>query len=105
MLSNLLTHSCISSVPYCAECFSQHLHLLQLVEDMCLHKMAGQLYGKLQQECDAHISAQLARLAADQTMDPVLALEKVSNSPPQHSADPRVPAITLATLLMRRMLV
>ena len=53
------------------------LALLQLVEDMCLHKMAGQLYSNLQQECDAHISAQLAKLAADQTMDPVLALEKV----------------------------
>ena len=52
--------------------------LVQLVEDMCLHKMAGQLYNNLQQECDAHISRQLAKLAADQTMDPVLALEKVS---------------------------
>ena len=52
---------------------------------MCLHKMAGQLYGKLQQECDAHISAQLAKLAADQTMDPVLALEKVSSSPSRPS--------------------
>ena len=72
----------------CANCFSQYLSLLQLVEDMCLHRMAGQLYGKLQQECDAHISAQLARLAADQTMDPVLALEKVSRSPSWHSATP-----------------
>ena len=62
--------------------------LLQLVEDMCLHKMSGQLYGKLQQECDAHISGQLARLAADQTMDPVLALEKVSSSPSWHSLHP-----------------
>ena len=53
------------------------LSLVQLVEDMCLHKMAGQLYSNLQQECDAHISTQLASLAADQTMDPVLALEKV----------------------------
>lgn len=44
---------------------------------MCLHKMAGQLYSSLQQECDRHISGQLAKLAADQTMDPVLALEKV----------------------------
>ena len=52
--------------------------MMQLVEDMCLHKMAGQLYSNLQQECDAHISVQLAKLAADQTMDPVLALEKVS---------------------------
>ena len=50
---------------------------MQLVEDMCLHKMAGQLYSNLQHECDAHISSQLAKLAADQTMDPVLALEKV----------------------------
>ena len=55
---------------------------------MCLHKMAGQLYGKLQQECDAHIIGQLARLAADQTMDPVLALEKVSSSPSWHSLHP-----------------
>lgn len=53
--------------------------VMQLVEDMCLHKMAGQLYSNLQQECDAHISVQLAKLAADQTMDPVLALEKVSD--------------------------
>ena len=52
--------------------------MLQLVEDMCLHKMAGQLYSNLQQECDVHISVQLAKLAADHTMDPVLALEKVS---------------------------
>lgn len=47
---------------------------------MCLHKMAGQLYSNLQQECDVHISSQLAKLAADQTMDPVLALEKVCDS-------------------------
>ncbi len=53
---------------------------MQLVEDMCLHKMAGQLYSNLQQECDAHISNQLAQLAADQTMDPVLALEKVCDA-------------------------
>ena len=44
---------------------------------MCLHKMAGQLYSNLQQECDVNTSDQLTKLAADQTMDPVLALEKV----------------------------
>jgi hypothetical protein len=59
--------------------------MLQLVEDMCLHKMAGQLYSNLQQECDAHISIQLTKLAADQTMDPVLALEKVPDKPPAHT--------------------
>ena len=42
----------------------------QLVEDMCLHKMADRLYASLQKECDSHIGAQLSRLAAEQTMDP-----------------------------------
>lgn len=49
----------------------------QLVEDICLHKMADRLYSNLQAECDTHISAQLARLASDHTMDPVLFLGKV----------------------------
>ena len=55
-------------------------HLLavpaQLVEDMCLHKMADRLYANLQKECDSHIGGQLSRLAAEQTMDPVLFLSK-----------------------------
>ena len=42
-----------------------------------MHKMADRLYSNLQAECDCHISAQLARLAGEQTMDPVLFLEKV----------------------------
>jgi cullin-4 len=44
---------------------------------MCLHKMADRLYTRLQGECEAHIGGQLARLAAEQTMDPVLFLAKV----------------------------
>lgn len=51
---------------------------MQLVEDMCLHKMADRLYANLQKECDCHVSKQLTRLATDQTMDPILFLEKVS---------------------------
>lgn len=53
--------------------------MVQYVEDMCLHKMADRLYGSLQRECDSHISAQLSKLASDQTMDPVLFLEKASS--------------------------
>lgn len=53
----------------------------QLVEDMCLHKMADRLYASLQKECDSHIGAQLSRLAAEQTMDPVLFLSKARCSP------------------------
>lgn len=45
---------------------------------MCLHKMADRLYANLQKECDSHVSEQLTRLATDQTMDPILFLEKVS---------------------------
>ncbi|BDA50712.1 Cullin-4 [Coccomyxa sp. Obi] len=52
--------------------------LYGLVEDMCLHKMADRLYANLQKECDFHVSEQLTRLATDQTMDPVLFLEKVA---------------------------
>ncbi len=73
---------------------------MQLVEDMCLHKMAGQLYSNLQQECDAHISSQLAKLAADQTMDPVLALEKVSQSSMSHAVTP--PLSTPGTSYFKR---
>jgi hypothetical protein len=51
---------------------------IQYVEDMCLHKMADRLYSSLQRECDSHICSQLAKLASDHTMDPVLFLEKVA---------------------------
>lgn len=47
------------------------------VEDMCLHKLAAQLYTNLQAECDRHIKAQLAAIAAKQSLDPLLFLQQV----------------------------
>lgn len=38
--------------------------LYRAVEDMCAHKLAPLLYERLQAECDAHIGAQVASLAA-----------------------------------------
>ena len=38
--------------------------LYRAVEDLCLHKLAPQLYVQLQQECDRHASARLAELAS-----------------------------------------
>lgn len=36
--------------------------LCQACEDLCLHKMAGNLYRRLQQECENHISVKLKDL-------------------------------------------
>ena len=49
---------------------------------MCLHKMADRLYVRLQEECDRHISDELAALAASQTIDPVLFLPQVIHAMP-----------------------
>jgi cullin-4 len=35
---------------------------LQAVEDLCVHKMAGNLYRRLQQECESHMSVKLKDL-------------------------------------------
>lgn len=51
---------------------------LQAVEDLCLHKMAGNLYQKLQQECEVHIAAEL-RLLVGQSPDVVVFLSHVAS--------------------------
>ena len=35
---------------------------MQAVEDLCHHKMAANLYDRLQTECDVHIKQKIARL-------------------------------------------
>lgn len=50
--------------------------LYQAVEDLCLHKMAGNLYSRLQQECEAHIADSLQSLVG-QSPDPVVFLSLV----------------------------
>lgn len=50
----------------------------QAVEDMCRHQMQDRLYNRLQAECDAHISQQIAALQAKTQMAPAAFLERVS---------------------------
>eukprot|EP00897_Mesotaenium_endlicherianum_P001162 jgi/Mesen1/11046/ME000099S10492 len=50
--------------------------LYRAVEDLCVHKMAGNLYRRLQQECEAHIQAKLQGLVG-LSPDPVVFLATV----------------------------
>eukprot|EP00899_Mesostigma_viride_P022837 jgi/Mesvir1/3738/Mv15014-RA.1 len=52
--------------------------LYRAVEDLCLHKMAGDLYNRLQKECAAHISRQLGSLVG-QTSDLLVFLRQVES--------------------------
>lgn len=69
----------------------------QAVEDMCLHRMADRLYASLQRECDAHISRQLADLAASQTADPTLFLQQVAPAGPEPGVSVQLLMATLAS--------
>lgn len=48
----------------------------QAAENMCVHKMASNLYLRIQQECEMHIAAKLQGLVG-QTLDPVVFLGHV----------------------------
>jgi cullin-4 len=48
----------------------------QAVQDLCLHKMASNLYNRLQQECETHIANKLQSLVG-QSPDPVVFLSLV----------------------------
>ncbi|KAL3702128.1 hypothetical protein R1sor_020150 [Riccia sorocarpa] len=50
--------------------------LYRAVEDLCLHKMSGNLYRRLQQECETHIQAKLRSLEG-KSPDPVVFLSHV----------------------------
>ncbi|CAM6082064.1 unnamed protein product [Calypogeia fissa] len=52
--------------------------LYRAVEDLCLHKMSGNLYQRLQQECEGHIQEKLQALVG-QSPDPVVFLSHVEN--------------------------
>ncbi len=52
---------------------------LQAVEDLCVHKMAGKLYHRLQQECETHIAAKLRSLLVGQSPDAVVFLSHVES--------------------------
>jgi cullin-4 len=52
--------------------------LYRAVEDLCLHKMAGNLYRRLQQECEVHIAAKL-QLLVGQSPDVVVFLSQVES--------------------------
>eukprot|EP00850_Spirogloea_muscicola_P020727 SM000224S07115 [mRNA] locus=s224:78499:84282:- [translate_table: standard] len=51
--------------------------LYRAVEDLCLHKMAGSLYGRLQEECECHVEVALAALAGGQSPDAIVFLSAV----------------------------
>eukprot|EP00850_Spirogloea_muscicola_P010528 SM000062S19914 [mRNA] locus=s62:329855:335359:+ [translate_table: standard] len=51
--------------------------LYRAVEDLCLHKMAGSLYGRLQEECERHVAVALAALAGGQSPDAIVFLSEV----------------------------
>eukprot|EP00850_Spirogloea_muscicola_P022668 SM000306S11741 [mRNA] locus=s306:78886:84466:+ [translate_table: standard] len=51
--------------------------LYRAVEDLCLHKMAGSLYGRLQEECERHVAVALAALAGGQSPDAIVFLSAV----------------------------
>ncbi|PKU72713.1 cullin-4 [Dendrobium catenatum] len=55
-------------------CDSEKLY--QAVSDLCLHKMGGNLYQRIQQECEGHISAKLLSLVG-QSLDLVVFLSLV----------------------------
>ncbi|PKA66042.1 Cullin-4 [Apostasia shenzhenica] len=55
-------------------CDSEKLY--QAVSDLCLHKMGGNLYQRIQQECEGHISAKLQSLVG-QSLDLVVFLSLV----------------------------
>ncbi|XP_024391521.1 cullin-4 [Physcomitrium patens] len=52
--------------------------LYRAVEDLCLHKMAGNLYRRLQQECESHISVKLRDLVG-RSPDSVVFLSHVES--------------------------
>jgi cullin-4 len=52
--------------------------VVQAVEDLCLHKMAGNLYRRLQQECETHITAKLRALVG-RSPDAVVFLSHVES--------------------------
>ncbi|XP_072951479.1 cullin-4 [Typha angustifolia] len=53
--------------------------LYQAAGDLCLHKMGGNLYERIQKECEVHISAKLSSLVG-QSPDLVVFLSLVENS-------------------------
>ncbi|CAK9867204.1 unnamed protein product [Sphagnum jensenii] len=53
--------------------------LYRAVEDLCVHKMAGKLYHRLQQECETHIAAKLRSLLVGQSPDAVVFLSHVES--------------------------
>eukprot|EP00250_Pteridium_aquilinum_P020558 c24859_g8_i1 orf=824-2758(-) len=57
--------------------------LYRAVEDLCLHKMAGNLYNRLQQECEMHIAAKMQSLVG-QSPDAVVFLSLVERSWQDH---------------------
>lgn len=50
----------------------------QAVEDLCVHKMAGNLYRRLQQECETHIASKLRALVG-RSPDAVVFLSHVAS--------------------------
>ena len=55
-------------------------HLYRMVEDLCIHKMAERIYGRLEEACDKHIQSQLGGLAAmEEALDPVAFLEHMAS--------------------------
>ncbi|MEW5312866.1 MAG: hypothetical protein WDW38_004466 [Sanguina aurantia] len=52
--------------------------LYAAVQDMCMHKMADKLYGRLQKECDSHLSQQISSLCSSLQLDPVLFLDRIN---------------------------
>ncbi|GBG65908.1 hypothetical protein CBR_g54200 [Chara braunii] len=57
--------------------------LYRAVEDLCVHRMAPNLYRRLQQECECHISAKLRGLLG-QSPDPVVFLTHVDSAWQDH---------------------
>eukprot|EP00250_Pteridium_aquilinum_P020546 c24859_g10_i1 orf=422-2893(-) len=57
--------------------------LYRAVEDLCLHKMAGNLYNRLQEECEMHIAAKLQSLVG-QSPDAVVFLTLVERCWQEH---------------------
>eukprot|EP00249_Psilotum_nudum_P024027 c29065_g1_i1 orf=1219-3690(-) len=57
--------------------------LYRAVEDLCLHKMAGSLYRRLQQECETHVTVKLQSLVG-QSPDAIVFLSHVEKSWQDH---------------------
>jgi len=51
--------------------------LYQTVESLCIHKKGARLYERLAAECDVHVGASVAGLAAARSLDATLFLERV----------------------------